>query len=81
MTPTRLRPDRPTSCCSSRRRTGTSQSGQPPIAPRFLRMVAYGGPRSAERMIREAGLDMASAEFWKGGFEVLRGITDELEGL
>jgi oligoendopeptidase F len=51
------------------------------FVPRFLRVLAHGGSRSPERIIGEAGFDMAAPDFWQGGFEVLRGMLDELEGL
>jgi len=51
------------------------------FVPRFLRILAYGGSRSPEAIISEAGFDMASPGFWQGGFDVLEGLLDELEGL
>ena len=51
------------------------------FVPRFLNILAYGGSRSPEDIIREAGFDMASADFWQGGFDVLEDLLDELEGL
>ncbi|HUX77471.1 MAG TPA: M3 family oligoendopeptidase [Anaerolineae bacterium] len=51
------------------------------FVPRFLRVLAHGGSRSPERIIGEAGFDMAAPGFWQGGFDVLRGMLDELEGL
>jgi oligoendopeptidase F len=51
------------------------------FVPRFLRMLAYGGSRSPERIISEAGFDIAAPEFWQGGFEVLQGMLEELEAL
>ncbi len=51
------------------------------FVPRFLRILAYGGSRSPEEIISEAGFDMASPEFWQGGFDALEGWLDELESL
>ncbi|MDY6877887.1 MAG: M3 family oligoendopeptidase [Chloroflexota bacterium] len=51
------------------------------FVPRFLRILAYGGSQSPEHIISEAGFDMASPEFWQGGFDVLQGFLDELEAL
>jgi oligoendopeptidase F len=48
---------------------------------RFLKILAYGGSRSPEEIISEAGFDMASSDFWQGGFDVLAGYLEELEGL
>ncbi len=52
-----------------------------PFKPRFLKVLAYGGSRSPEHIIGEAGFDMASAAFWQGGFDVLEGMLEELEAL
>ncbi|MFW6082699.1 MAG: M3 family metallopeptidase, partial [Chloroflexota bacterium] len=51
------------------------------FVPRFLKILAYGGSRSPEDIISEAGLDMASPDFWQAGFDALRGWLDELERL
>jgi len=51
------------------------------FVPRFLRILAYGGSQSPEHIISEAGFDMASPDFWQGGFDVLQGFLDELAAL
>ena len=51
------------------------------FVPRFLRILAYGGSASPEHIISEAGFDVASPDFWQGGFDVLQGLLDELEAL
>jgi len=51
------------------------------FVPRFLRILAYGGSQSPEHIISEAGFDMASSDFWQGGFDVLQGFLDALEAL
>jgi oligoendopeptidase F len=51
------------------------------FVPRFLKILAYGGSQSPEHIIGEAGFDMASPDFWQGGFDVLQGMLDELEAL
>ena len=43
--------------------------------------LAYGGSRSPADFLNEAGIDMASADFWQGGFDVIAGMIDELETL
>ncbi len=55
-----------------------------PFVPRFLKILSYGGSQSPEHIIGEGGpghegFDMSSADFWQGGFDVLRGLLDELE--
>jgi len=51
------------------------------FVPRFLKILAYGGSRSPEEIISEAGFDIAAPDFWQRGFDVLEGLVDELEGL
>ena len=51
------------------------------FVPRLLRILSYGGSASPEHIISEAGFDMASRGFWQGGFDVLRGLLNELETL
>ena len=51
------------------------------FVPRFLKILAHGGSRSPQKIISEAGFDMAAPEFWQGGFEVLQDLLDELEAL
>ena len=51
------------------------------FVPRFLKILAYGGSTSPEHIITEAGFDIASPDFWQGGFDVLRAMLDELEAL
>jgi oligoendopeptidase F len=49
--------------------------------PRYLRILAYGGSRSPAEILGEAGIDMASAAFWQGGFDVISVMIQELEAL
>ena len=51
------------------------------FASRYHKILSYGGSASPDHIITEAGFDMASAEFWQGGFDVLSGMMDELEAL
>ncbi len=49
--------------------------------PRYLKILSYGGAEEPMRVLREAGLEPASTEFWQGGYDVIAGMIDELEGL
>ena len=51
------------------------------FVPRYLKVLSYGGSASPAHIIGEAGFDMASPDFWQGGFDVLQGLMDELEAL
>jgi oligoendopeptidase F len=49
--------------------------------PKYLKILAYGGSQSPAEILDEAGIDMTSAVFWQGGFDVIAGMIDELETL
>jgi oligoendopeptidase F len=51
------------------------------FVPKYLKILAYGGSRSPAEILGEAGVDMASAEFWQGGFDVIADMIGELEAL
>ncbi|MEA3239387.1 MAG: M3 family oligoendopeptidase [Candidatus Bipolaricaulota bacterium] len=51
------------------------------FVPKFLKILSYGGSKSPQGILTEAGIDIASPAFWQGGFDVLQGMIDELEGL
>jgi oligoendopeptidase F len=51
------------------------------FVPNYLETLGYGGSQSPAHIIGEAGFDMASPEFWQGGFDVLSGMLKELEAL
>jgi oligoendopeptidase F len=47
--------------------------------PGYLKLLAYGGSARPEAILHEAGIDVADASFWQGGFDVIREMIDELE--
>jgi len=47
--------------------------------PRYLQILAAGGSESPESILTKAGIDMHSAAFWQGGFDVISGLVDQLE--
>jgi len=49
--------------------------------PRYLRVLAYGGSASPAHILTEAGVDMSSADFWQGGFDVIHGMVSQLAAL
>jgi len=51
----------------------------PAFVADYLRILAYGGSASPQHIVGEAGFDIASPDFWQGGFDVLAGMLDELE--
>ena len=55
--------------------------GRDAFVPQYLRILAYGGSASPAHILSEAGFDMASPEFWQGGFDLLSEMLEELERL
>jgi len=49
--------------------------------PKYFKVLAYGGSTSPAAILDEAGIDMAAADFWQGGFDVIAGMIDQLEAL
>ncbi|MCC7165315.1 MAG: M3 family oligoendopeptidase [Anaerolineae bacterium] len=49
--------------------------------PNYFKILAYGGSASPRHILEEAGIDMTSADFWQGGFDVISGFIDQLQAL
>jgi oligoendopeptidase F len=49
--------------------------------PKYLKILSAGGSEAPAKILAEAGVDIRSAAFWQGGFDVLGGMVDELEKL
>lgn len=49
--------------------------------PRYLKLLAAGGADSPMRILNEAGIDVSRAEFWQGGFDVVRRMIEQLEAI
>jgi len=47
--------------------------------PRYLSLLSAGGSKSPEKILSDAGINMHSSSFWQGGFDVIRGLVDQLE--
>src|SRR4030042_2502109 len=47
--------------------------------PRYLGLLSAGGSKSPEKILSDAGVNMYSASFWQGGFDVIRGLVEQLE--
>jgi oligoendopeptidase F len=46
--------------------------------PGYLKLLAYGGSARPLTILAEAGVDPCDPAFWRGGFEVIREMLDEL---
>ena len=49
--------------------------------PKYLKILSAGGSEAPAKILEEAGVDIRSAKFWQGGFDVLNRMVDELEKL
>jgi len=49
--------------------------------PKYLKILSAGGSEAPAKILAEAGIDIRSAKFWQGGFDVLDGLVSELEKL
>ena len=49
--------------------------------PKYLKILSAGGSEAPAKILAEAGVDISSAKFWQGGFDVLSRMVDELEKL
>jgi oligoendopeptidase F len=47
--------------------------------PRYLEILASGGSASTVDILAKAGVDIRTAEFWQGGYDVIAALVDELE--
>ncbi|MBI3242444.1 MAG: M3 family oligoendopeptidase [Chloroflexi bacterium] len=47
--------------------------------PKYLKILTYGGSEAPARILKEAGINIASAKFWQGGFDAIGRMIDELE--
>jgi oligoendopeptidase F len=48
--------------------------------PRYIKILEAGGSSSPVDICAEAGLDITKAEFWQGGFDVIKAMVEQLEG-
>jgi oligoendopeptidase F len=49
--------------------------------PKYLKILSAGGSEAPEKILSEAGIDIRSAKFWQGGFDVLDNLVTELDTL
>ncbi len=49
--------------------------------PRYLKILSAGGSQAPAKILAEAGIDIYSAAFWQGGFDVIARLLDQLEAL
>jgi oligoendopeptidase F len=49
--------------------------------PRYLKILAAGGSEAPTKILADAGIDIHSAAFWQGGFDVILRMVEQLEAL
>ena len=49
--------------------------------PKYRKILAAGGSEQPAKILAEAGIDIRSAKFWQGGFDVIKEQVDSLEKL
>ncbi len=49
--------------------------------PKYLRILAAGGSQAPAKILGDAGIDIRSAKFWQGGFDVVDRLVGKLEKL
>jgi oligoendopeptidase F len=49
--------------------------------PRYLKILAAGGSEAPVKVLSDAGINVHSADFWQGGFDVIRRMIEQLEAL
>lgn len=57
------------------------KEGVKSFAPRYMKLLSYGGSESPEKILNESGFDIRSEKFWKSGFQELSTTLVELERL
>jgi oligoendopeptidase F len=49
--------------------------------PKYLKILSTGGSEAPAKILTDAGVDIRSAKFWQGGFDVIDQLVTELEKL
>jgi len=49
--------------------------------PGYIKILEAGGSKAPAAILAEAEIDIASQDFWQGGFDVINGMVKELEDL
>jgi len=52
-----------------------------PFKAKYLKILSYGGSKAPAEILTEAGINIKSAKFWQGGFDVISRMIDDLEAL
>jgi oligoendopeptidase F len=47
--------------------------------PKYIKLLSTGGSEAPVKILLEAGMDVRKAEFWQGGFDVIKDLVEQLE--
>ena len=47
--------------------------------PKYIKILSAGGSEAPVKILSEAGIDIHSAAFWQGGFDIISRLVDQLE--
>jgi len=47
--------------------------------PRYIKLLSAGGSHSPVTVLEDAGIRIHERKFWQGGFDVIRGLVEQLE--
>ncbi len=60
---------------------GRYQTEGDAMIPRYVELLAAGGSQAPVELLKQAGIDPYAAEFWQGGFDIIRKQLEQLEAL
>ncbi len=49
--------------------------------PRYIKILSAGGSEAPAKILADAGINIYSAEFWQGGFDVITRLVEQLEAI
>ena len=49
--------------------------------PRYIQFLAAGGSKAPVELLKDAGIDVHQAAFWQGGFDVVKGLVEQLKAM
>ena len=49
--------------------------------PRYIKILSAGGSEAPEKVLKDAGIDFRQRSFWQGGFDVIKDLVTQLEGI
>ena len=51
------------------------------FVPKYLSLLEAGGSDAPEALLKPLGVNIHEAEFWRKGFEEIRGLVSKMESL